>query len=194
MNGITAAVRKGKGPRTRAGTGCRCEPVRRLRCSGAGSGASSGRGQQAKLGEFWSPNCNSFFLLSGPGPAGPAAPALPAFPPSRGVPALGSSLGPPLAPLPQLQLCPVLRAPELDAGLPRGSQQSGVEGQNPLPRPVPTLLGMQPGVQLAFLPKPACFGASQLKPSHKVPRPAVSGKVLVSKLRPSEHLRHKRQH
>jgi len=27
-------------------------------------------------------------------------------------------LGPPLAPLPQLQLCPGLRAPELDTGLP----------------------------------------------------------------------------
>jgi len=29
----------------------------------------------------------------------------------------------------------VLRAPELDAGLQMGSHQSGVEGQNPLPRP-----------------------------------------------------------
>jgi len=44
-------------------------------------------------------------------------------------------MGPPLAPLPQLQLCPVLRAPELGAGLPGGSQQSGAEGQNPLPGP-----------------------------------------------------------
>jgi len=44
-------------------------------------------------------------------------------------------LGPPLAPLPQLQVCPVLRAPELDAGLLGGSHQSGAEGQNPFPRP-----------------------------------------------------------
>jgi len=29
----------------------------------------------------------------------------------------------------------VLRAPELDAGLPGGSQQSRAEGRNPLPRP-----------------------------------------------------------
>jgi len=35
-------------------------------------------------------------------------------------------LGPPLALLPQLQLCPVLRAPELDAGLPGGSPSSKV--------------------------------------------------------------------
>jgi len=29
----------------------------------------------------------------------------------------------------------MLRAPELDAGLPEGSHQSGAEGQNPLPHP-----------------------------------------------------------
>jgi len=29
----------------------------------------------------------------------------------------------------------VLRAPELDVGLPVGSHQRGAEGQNPLPRP-----------------------------------------------------------
>ena len=29
----------------------------------------------------------------------------------------------------------MLRAPELDAELPRWSHQSGVEGRNPLPRP-----------------------------------------------------------
>ena len=74
-------------------------------------------------------------LPTGVSSPGSAAPALPAFPPSRGVPALGSLLRPPLAPLPQLQLCPVLRAPELDAGLPGGSQQSGAERQKPLPHP-----------------------------------------------------------
>ena len=74
-----------------------------------------------------------------------AATALPAFPPSRGVPALASLLRPPLAPLPQLQVCPVLRAPELDAGLPGGLSRAG---QNPPPHPVPMLLGMQPGAQL----------------------------------------------
>ena len=63
------------------------------------------------------------------------APALPAFPHSRGAPALRSFLWPPLAPLQQGQVCPVLRAPELDAGLPVGSHQSGAEGQNPLPCP-----------------------------------------------------------
>jgi len=40
-------------------------------------------------------------------------------------------LGHPLALLPQVQLCPVLMAPELDAGLLGGSQQSRAEGQNP---------------------------------------------------------------
>jgi len=35
----------------------------------------------------------------------------------------------------QLHVCPVLRAPELDAGLWVGSHQSRAEGQNPLPRP-----------------------------------------------------------
>jgi len=51
------------------------------------------------------------------------------------VPALGSSLWPPLDPLQQVHVLLVLRAPELDAGLQVGSQQSGAEGQNPLPRP-----------------------------------------------------------
>jgi len=59
-------------------------------------------------------------------------------------------LGPPLAPLEQLHVCPVLRAPELDAGLPGGSHQSGAEGQNPLLHLMPTLLVMQPRVQLTF--------------------------------------------
>jgi len=41
-------------------------------------------------------------------------------------------LGPPLAPLPQLQLCPVLRAPELDAGLPGGvSAERGRGAESP---------------------------------------------------------------
>ncbi|KAK4816418.1 hypothetical protein QYF61_016854 [Mycteria americana] len=43
--------------------------------------------------------------------------------------------GPPLDPLQQVHVFPVLRAPELDAGLQVGSHQSGVEGQNHLPRP-----------------------------------------------------------
>jgi len=59
-------------------------------------------------------------------------------------------LGPPLALLQQLQVCPVLRAPELDSGLAGVSHQSGAEGQNPLSHPVLTLLGMQPRVRLAF--------------------------------------------
>jgi len=37
--------------------------------------------------------------------------------------------------LQQLLVFPVLRAPELDTGLQVGSHQSGVKGQNPLPRP-----------------------------------------------------------
>jgi len=41
---------------------------------------------------------------------------------------------PPLDPLQQLQVFPVLRTPELDTGLQVGSHQSGVEGQNPLPQ------------------------------------------------------------
>ncbi|KAK4814330.1 hypothetical protein QYF61_014844 [Mycteria americana] len=43
--------------------------------------------------------------------------------------------GPPLDSLQQLHVLLVLRAPELDAALQVGSHQSGVEGQNPLPRP-----------------------------------------------------------
>jgi len=43
--------------------------------------------------------------------------------------------GPPLDPLQQVHVFPVLRAPELDTGLQVGSHQSGAEGQNPLPRP-----------------------------------------------------------
>ncbi|KAK4824658.1 hypothetical protein QYF61_017031 [Mycteria americana] len=43
--------------------------------------------------------------------------------------------GPPLDPLQQLHVLLVLRAPELDAVLQVGSQQSRVEGQNHLPRP-----------------------------------------------------------
>ncbi|KAK4811312.1 LOW QUALITY PROTEIN: hypothetical protein QYF61_024448 [Mycteria americana] len=43
--------------------------------------------------------------------------------------------GPPLDPLQQLHVFRVLRAPELDAVLQVRSHQSGVEGQNPLPRP-----------------------------------------------------------
>ncbi|KAK4815585.1 hypothetical protein QYF61_004800 [Mycteria americana] len=43
--------------------------------------------------------------------------------------------GPPLDPLQQVHVFPVLRAPELDAVLQVGSHQSGGEGQNHLPRP-----------------------------------------------------------
>ncbi|KAK4816463.1 hypothetical protein QYF61_017191 [Mycteria americana] len=43
--------------------------------------------------------------------------------------------GPPLDPLQQVHVFPVLRAPELDAVLQVGSQQRGVKGQNHLPRP-----------------------------------------------------------
>jgi len=43
--------------------------------------------------------------------------------------------GPPLDLLQQIHVSPVLRAPKLDAGLQVGSHQSGVGGQNPLPRP-----------------------------------------------------------
>jgi len=50
-----------------------------------------------------------------------ASPALSAFPHRRGVPALGSFLWPPLDPLQQVHVCPVLGAPELDAGLQVGS-------------------------------------------------------------------------
>jgi len=39
-------------------------------------------------------------------------------------------LGPPLDPLQQAYVCPVPRAPELDAVLQVESHQSGVEGQN----------------------------------------------------------------
>jgi len=45
-------------------------------------------------------------------------PQLSAFPHRRGTPARGSFLWPPLNLLQQVQVCPVLRAPELDAGLP----------------------------------------------------------------------------
>jgi len=43
--------------------------------------------------------------------------------------------GPPLDPLQQVHVFPVLRAPKLDAGLQVGSHQSGAEGQNHLLRP-----------------------------------------------------------
>ncbi|KAK4815374.1 hypothetical protein QYF61_001362 [Mycteria americana] len=43
--------------------------------------------------------------------------------------------GPPLDPLQQVHVLPVLRAPELDAVLQVRSHQTRVEGQNPLPRP-----------------------------------------------------------
>jgi len=43
--------------------------------------------------------------------------------------------GPPLDPLQQVHVFPVLRAPELDAGLQVGSHQSRVDGQNHLPHP-----------------------------------------------------------
>jgi len=43
--------------------------------------------------------------------------------------------GPPLDSLQQVHVFPVPRSPELDTGLQVGSHQSGVEGQNPLPRP-----------------------------------------------------------
>jgi len=44
----------------------------------------------------------------------------------------------------------VLRAPELDAGLLGGSQLSGSEGQNPLPRPADYIAFDAPRIQLAF--------------------------------------------
>ena len=41
--------------------------------------------------------------------------------------------GPPLDPLQHIHVLLVLGAPELDAGLQVGSDESGVKGQNPLP-------------------------------------------------------------
>ena len=46
-----------------------------------------------------------------------------------------SVCGPPLDPLQQVHVFPVLGSPELDAVLQVGSHESGGEGQNPLPRP-----------------------------------------------------------
>jgi len=43
--------------------------------------------------------------------------------------------GPPLDLLQHIHVLLMLGAPELDAGLQVGSQESGVKGQNPLPRP-----------------------------------------------------------
>ena len=43
--------------------------------------------------------------------------------------------GPPLAPLQQVHVFPVLRSPDLDTGLQVGSHQRRVEQQNPLSRP-----------------------------------------------------------
>jgi len=60
-------------------------------------------------------------------------------------------LWPPLALLQQLQVCPVLRPPELDAGLPGGGlTRVGQRGRIPSLTLLPTLLGVQPGIQLAF--------------------------------------------
>ena len=64
-----------------------------------------------------------------------ATPTLSAFPHMSGVPAPWLLLWPPLDPLQQAHVFPVLRAPELDAGLQVGSHQCGAEGQNHLPRP-----------------------------------------------------------
>jgi len=77
------------------------------------------------------------------------APTLSAFPHSRGAPALVPLLWPPLAPLQQVQVCPVLRAPELDAGLPGGCTRAEQRGRIPCLDLLPTLLGVQPRVQLA---------------------------------------------
>ena len=74
--------------------------------------------------------------------------SLSAFPHRRGVPALWSFLQPPLDPLQQLHVSPVLRDPELDAGLQVGSHQSRPEGQNPLPQPA--------GLRLVRTPFPPC--------------------------------------
>ncbi|KFW76341.1 Pappalysin-2, partial [Manacus vitellinus] len=54
---------------------------------------------------------------------------------SRGVPALSSSLWPPLDLLQQVQVFLILAAPELDAALQVGSHETGVEGKNPIPCP-----------------------------------------------------------
>jgi len=59
-------------------------------------------------------------------------------------------LWPSLALLQQVHVCPVLRAPELDAGLPGRSHQSGAEGQNPLPHPPGHAAGDVARAQLAF--------------------------------------------
>ena len=64
------------------------------------------------------------------------APALPAFPHSRGAPALGSLLWPPLAPLQQVQVYPV------DAGLP-GEWSRGAE--SPSSPCCPCCCGCSPG-------------------------------------------------
>ncbi|KAK4827196.1 hypothetical protein QYF61_015224 [Mycteria americana] len=53
----------------------------------------------------------------------------------RGVPSSYHFCGPPLDPIQQVHVLPVLRAPELDTVLQVGSHQSRVEGWNHFPRP-----------------------------------------------------------
>jgi len=78
-------------------------------------------------------------------PSGTGSCSKVSFPPSRGVLALGSFLGPPLALLQQLQVCPVLRAPELNAGLPGGLSRAGQRGRIPSLALCPHCWGCSPG-------------------------------------------------
>ena len=82
-------------------------------------------------------------VLKGCNKVSPEPSLLPAEPPQLSQPFLIGEVfhpsdhfcGPPLDPLQQVRVFPVLRTPELDAGLQTGSHQSRVEGQNHLPRP-----------------------------------------------------------
>jgi len=64
---------------------------------------------------------------------------------------------PPLDPLQQLQILPVLGAPGLDKVLQMRPHKSKAEGGNPLPLPAATPLLMQPRMLVAWAPSAHCW-------------------------------------
>jgi len=87
--------------------------------------------------------------------------------------------GPPLDPLQQVHIFPVLRAPELNGGLQVGSHQRGAAGQNLLPEPADyaSFGAAQDTIGLLGC-KPTLLGHVELR-SANIPKSFLAGMLSI---------------
>jgi len=97
--------------------------------------------------KFWKTSLRSPHSLLLPRLSSPSSPSLSSQQRGSSPPIMaGASSGP----APTAPALPCAEGSRAGRRTPGGSQQSGAKGQNPLPRPVPTLLGMQDRRWVAF--------------------------------------------